>query len=111
MNGLFLLSNIMSKPVINTSCGAYMTHFCSHMSRSGRAQRIYLYLSLVHAVNSSKVAVSYLPPTSSVWEFLLLYSFTNTWYYHLFICLLNFSHFGEYAVASNPGFNVYFPEN
>lgn len=53
---------------MNMSCGAYTTHFCSHIPRR-RAQRMYLYLTLVDAINSSKMAIAYLPPNSSVQEF------------------------------------------
>lgn len=95
----------MSTSAINMSHGAYMTHFCSHMPKSRRTQRMYVHLAFV---NSSKTAVAYLPPTNSVWEFQLLHSFTDTWYYHLCVCLLNSSHSVEYALPSSSDFNVYF---
>lgn len=47
---LFLVFDIMSKPVINMSCGVHMTHFCGHRPRSRRAQRIHFYLALEEPV-------------------------------------------------------------
>lgn len=105
---LFLVYGTMSTSAVNMSHGAYMTHFCSHMPTSRRTQRMYVHLAFV---NSSKTAVAYLPPTKSVWEFQLLHSFTDTWYYHLCVCLLNSSHSVEYALPSASDFNVYFLEN
>lgn len=90
MFGLFLVSDIRGKSAINMSRGTCMILVRSYMPRSGRAQRMDLLLALVDAVNSSKVAVAYSPPTSSVWEFQALHSLANTWYYyHLFVLYIS----------------------